>query len=214
MTDPPHGEFWADRVRRLKSQGFGDEVIRECEKWIPYPAAFREIVVAIRKEIRERRREKTDGLDLLEKLYEWAVIESFFDGIPWQRILSERILHSTAISCIKGIRSPYQEIGYRNLSLLNKTDVKWLVEALGEPSGHSTAKDANRDLWKQAVSAFRAAEAKDERHYWRAHGVDRSPRVSQAAAVFERAQKQGSGCLSVALAVLWTALILAGIVLG
>lgn len=168
-------EFWADKVKRFKQEGLSNEVIRESRKNIPYPAAFSEIAIAIRKDIRARRKQKTDTKNILRKLYKWAVIKDFFTEIEWNKIVTERILHSTARSCIKGIKAPYDTIGYKNLSLLNKTDVKWLVEAFGEPRSHSSARDANLELWQQAVETFRSTEEKDEQHLWQSFGFDGPP---------------------------------------
>jgi len=56
MNDSKKDEFWADKVQRLKKQGLSEEVIREARKYIPYPGAFKEIAIAIRKEIRTRRK--------------------------------------------------------------------------------------------------------------------------------------------------------------
>ncbi|MEX0726211.1 MAG: hypothetical protein WD065_08080 [Planctomycetaceae bacterium] len=174
-SDGRQHEFWAEKVRRLKRQGDSEEAICEAGKNIPYPGAFREIAVAIRKDIRARRKQKVEAKNLLLKLYRWAVIEDFFGQVNWSEIINERILHSTARSSVKGIKTTYQIIGYDNLAILNKTDVKWLVEEFGEPDCHSTAKDANPDLWHRAVEAFQAAAQRDEQHFWRSHGFDGPP---------------------------------------
>jgi hypothetical protein len=147
-----------------------DDVIRDSR--IPYPAAFREIAVAIREEIRARRKEKDDTTDLLSTLYQCAAIENFFSSIKWTEIVNEDILVPTARACIKGIKAPYQTIGYANLSLLKKTDVKWLVEAFGEPHGHSTARNVNPGLWQHAVKEFQVAAKRDEEQFYRSHGFD------------------------------------------
>lgn len=174
------GEFWFHKVGRLKSEGRSEDLVGECAANIPFPAAFREIARAIRKDVRDRRKKKADTRDLLALIYRWAVIENFFSGcrkgsltessagqtrIEWNRVNDEELIHSTAKLCIKGIETPYETIGYANLALLNKTDVKWLVEALGEPKSHSSAKEANLGLWHRAVKNFRVAAQEDERRF-------------------------------------------------
>ena len=115
--------------------------------------------------------------------------KDFFNRVEWSKIVNERILRSTARPFIKAISAPYKTVGYANLlvrmidghgaqsflPILKKTDVKWLIETFGEPDAHSTALDANPDLWHRAVEAFRAAAQRDEQHFWRAHGFDRPP---------------------------------------
>lgn len=174
-------EFWADKVKQSKQNGSSDEIIKAASKNIPLPAAFREIAIATRKDIRIRRKANLDTSDLLRKLYKWAVIENFFSDIQWNRILSDKILHSVSLSCIKGINTSYHQIGYKNLGLLNKTDLKWLVEAFGESEVHVTAQDANMVLWQKAVEAFSAAEQRDERHYWRSHGFEGPPVIHETS---------------------------------
>jgi len=161
MNDSKQDEFWADKVQRLKKQGLSEEVIKEARKYIPYPASFREIAIAIRKEIRTKRKEGVDTKNLLRKLHKWAVIENFFNYVDWGGIISERTIHSTAISSIKGIKAPYKTVGYEKLSFLKKTDIKWLIEAFGEPKQHTNAKEANPEIWRQGVEKFRIAREKD-----------------------------------------------------
>ena len=163
-------ESSGDKPRRPNREESSDDVIRAFR--IPVPAAFRNIAMAIRADIRARRKEKIDTTDLLAKLYQWAVIEDFFTQIEWNRISDHGILRSATRPFIKRIQAPYKTIGYANLYLLKKTDVKWLVEAFGEPEAHSTARDANLELWQEAVEAFRAAAVQDEQKFWRSRGFD------------------------------------------
>ena len=50
-----------------------------------------------------------------------------------------------------------------------------LVEAFGEPASHSTAQDANADLWQRAVEEFQAAAQRDEQHFWRSREFEGPP---------------------------------------
>jgi hypothetical protein len=132
--------------------------------------------------------------------------------LEWSKLVTDRILHSTAHSCIKGLKSPYETIGYKNLGLLNQTDVKWLVEAFGEPEAHRTAREVNPELWQRAVELFRQAEGKDEKHFWRSHGFNGPPEVekqSTSTLLTSSAQRspQGRGCLVVVLGIFFAALL-------
>lgn len=167
MNDSKQDEFWADKVYRLKKQGLSEEVIKEARKHIPYPASFSEIVIAIRKDIRAKRKEGEDTKRLLHELYKWAVIENFFNHVDWGWIISDRTIHLTAHSIIEEIKAPYKTVGYKELGLLKKTDVKWLIEAFGEPGQHTNAKEANPELYEQAVEKFRVAREKDEQQWQR-----------------------------------------------
>jgi len=167
MNNSKQDEFWADKVQRLKKQGLSEEVIKESSKRIPYPASFKEIAIAIRKDIRAKRKEGADTKILLSELHKWAVIENFFNHVDWGWITSDRTIHSTARSSIQGIKAPYKTVGYKELGLLKKTDIKWLIEAFGEPEQHTNAKEANPELYEQAIEKFRVAREKDEQEWQR-----------------------------------------------
>jgi hypothetical protein len=181
------GEFWADKVTRLRAEGHCIDAITESMKYIPFPAAFRGIYLALRKEIRTRRKLKQSSTDLLKELHKWAVIDNFFQGTNYNRIINENILHSTTLPFVSEIKTPYEIIGYKKLqkclingegkesfiSILKQTDVKWLIEAFGEPKSHNTAQNVNLELWKQAVNAFKAAEAEDELLFWSSSGFNK-----------------------------------------
>ena len=165
-------ENWVTEISRQKEEGSSTDVIRECRKRIPVPYAFTQIAIAIRKDIRARRKAKKNTKPLLLKLYHWAVVENFFDSVNWGSIINDRILFSTARPFVRGVKAPYETIGYHNLALLKKTDVKWLVEAFGEPVSHSSARDANLELWREAVEAFRLATIRDKKEFYGPDGYD------------------------------------------
>ena len=52
-------EFWADKVRRLKSEERFDEVLSICKNKLPFPAAFREVAFVLRRKIRIARKSNT-----------------------------------------------------------------------------------------------------------------------------------------------------------
>ena len=55
----------------------------------------------------------------------------------------------------------YSELGYRDLTLLNKTDVKWVVEAWGEPDCHTTLNALHRPVWEEYESRLIARRKKE-----------------------------------------------------
>jgi hypothetical protein len=48
---------------------------------------------------------------------------------------------------------PFKEIGYNKLKA-NKTDIKWFVEAWGEPVSHISAQDYHNEAWEAAVEKY------------------------------------------------------------
>jgi len=41
----------------------------------------------------------------------------------------------------------YDQLGYRKLRLVNKTDIKWMIEAWGEPKEHTTLNAMHKATW-------------------------------------------------------------------
>jgi hypothetical protein len=157
-----NSEFWNDKVQRFKKTDKTQELIGLCRKNIPLPASFREIAIAIRKQIRVCRKNKQDYEELLIELYNNAVQENFFMSVNWGQVINQEHMCSIAQPFIPRIKCPYEEIGYEFLKQLTVTDVKWIVGKWGEPKRHSNAKDVNGDLWVEANEAYRVGGEKEE----------------------------------------------------
>jgi hypothetical protein len=163
---------WADDVDELKRRGDLQKAVAQCSENFPFPYAFTNAAIIIRKQIRDRRKNEKDYEDLLEELYRTAVCENFFRFVKWTAILDNRLCSLTARPFVGRIAHPYPQIGYQNLELLNTTDKKWIVEKWGEPDCHNNAKVANQQLWQEAVEKFAAAAKKSLEELWRSHGFD------------------------------------------
>lgn len=50
---------------------------------------------------------------------------------------------------LKNLSFTYKELGYTQLELLNTTDIKWMTEAWGEPSAHTTLHEIHLDVWRE-----------------------------------------------------------------
>lgn len=168
-------EFWADRVNRLKKEGKNDEVLKICHPNIPLPAAFREIGIALRKLIRERRKEKHDYEDLLQDLYQNAVYENFFETTSWHQVLDMGSACSMAGSILPDIDCSYDTIGYKNLEALKATDIKWMLEKWGEPSQHTSAKNQNLAAWSKAKDEFTTTSKQQWKAIYKSAGLPQEP---------------------------------------
>ena len=149
------GEFWADRVKKLK----GEPVKRLslALENLPLPASFREAAIATRALIREKRKQKSDFDEELALLYWLAAINSF--SIPYSEVLQEpgyNVIESIPGKKLKGLPFTYKSLGYEKLELLNKTDVKWLVERWGESERHMTLHEMHNGLWREYESKLKS----------------------------------------------------------
>ena len=98
--------------------------------------------------ISEKRQIKANFEEELSFLYWLAAIDSF--SIPYSEKLKEpgyNIFESIPGERIRKLPFTYNQLGYNQLKLLNKTDIKWLVESWGEPSAHTTLHEMHKPVW-------------------------------------------------------------------
>jgi len=139
------GEFWADRIKKLRG-----EPVKRLEvalENMPLPASFSEASIATRALIRDKRKQGEAYDEELALLYWLAAINSF--SIPYSEVLKEpgyNVMESIPGKKLKGLPFSYKSLGYEKL-LLNKTDIKWLIENWGEPDTHTTLHEMHNDVW-------------------------------------------------------------------
>jgi hypothetical protein len=142
------GQFWADRIKEFRSEPAKRLSLALTN--LPLPAAFQEAAVAVRALIRAKRSVGQPFEEELSLLYWLAAMRSFMlEYAPRLREPGFNVVEAVPGSRLRSLRYSYAELGYRELSLLNKTDVKWLCEAWGEPASHSTLNALHGELWEE-----------------------------------------------------------------
>lgn len=142
------GEFWADEIKKYRSDPA--KRLRLALANLPLPAAFREAAVAVRALIRAKRKASEPIEEDLSLLYWLAAVRSFMlDYAPRLQEPGFNVVEAIPGERLRSLPYKYSELGYRELSLLNKTDVKWLTEVWGEPTSHSTLNDIHKELWAE-----------------------------------------------------------------
>ena len=142
------GLFWADRIRELHHEPI--QRLQLALENLPLPAAFREAAVAIRALIKDKLRKNSDFTDEIALIYWLAAVESF--GLPYSELLHEpgfNVLESIPGNVVKALPFSYQKLGYKHLSLLNKTDIKWCILYWGEPEQHTTLNALHTHVWQK-----------------------------------------------------------------
>lgn len=160
---------WVVEAKKLDEKGDLQGALAMYIDNYPLPGAFRDAMVTVRKNIREKRKIKENYGHLLDSLYKTAVCENFFSSVKCFDVIDIDLCTLTAKPFIDQISHPYDQVGYRELKLLNTTDIKWLVEQWGEPNRHSKAKAANKKLFKDAREKFATAAKKSQDDLFRAH---------------------------------------------
>lgn len=154
------GIFWADHIK--KYQKHPEARLAIAIHNLPLPAAFREAIIAIRALIRKQKKNSENCEDALALLYWLAVVDSF--RIPYSerlQIPGYNVFEIIPAYILKSLAFSYNEIGYLELSLINKTDAKWLVEQWGQPDLHTTLHNKYPGVWLEYENKYRQEQARD-----------------------------------------------------
>lgn len=147
-NDISSGDFWADKIKSFRGEPL--ERLKLALENLPLPAAFREAMIATRALIREKRKSNQEYEDQLALLYWLAAIDSF--SVDYSEELDGpgyNIIESIPGEILKGLPFNYETLGYEELKLVNSTDKKWITQAWGEPSGHTTLHELHKDVWQK-----------------------------------------------------------------
>jgi hypothetical protein len=170
-ADVQQGAFWADEIKQLH----GDPPAR-LEKAIanlPLPAAFREAAIATRAIIRTKRKRGENWDAELGLLYWLAAIDSF--RLDYSQRLQQpgfNVLEAIPAKTLFDLPFDYDTLGYKHLTLLNKTDVKWLTERWGEPSGHTTLNALHADTWRAYEDKAAERRNREDAAFMRSIGLE------------------------------------------
>lgn len=143
------GKFWADELKALK--GEPARRLQLAYANLPLPAAFDEAAVALRALIRGRRKNRENFEREIASLYWLAAISSFHR--PYSEVLKEpgyNVLESIPGHTVANLPFDYKTLGYRELALLKKTDIRWITELWGEPEAHTTLNALHHAVWAGA----------------------------------------------------------------
>lgn len=166
-----HGKFFKQGSDRAISwlEPFVPLTLAKKLKWKPDeanwgPWQFAALAREIRALIRQRRKEKVPHLDLLQALYGANVLASFLTALTYDHLRARALAAYLAGSEVSGVKCDYTSIGYKYVEGLGVTDVKWLVEAFGEPQSHLSAHKMFPALHERAISRYLWGELRRLNH--------------------------------------------------
>ena len=163
-------EFWTDTIKRLKKTSQNREIVAVSKENLPLPEAFSEMAIALRKQIRGKRKGKEPHNDLLKQLYHAAVWQNFFADIDACCLLEQADSCRVAGQSIPRVKCDYNLIGYEHLDMLGVNDVKWMVAAWGEPKHHNMARTINLELYEQTAARYKLEKEREQRSAGRLFG--------------------------------------------
>ncbi len=117
--------------------------LQSAQEWGPHGASA--IAKELRAVIREKRKAKEPQQELLQALYGACMVADLVKSVAFEGTQPHYMARFVDIKELQPVKLDYGAMGYQCLESLLKTDVKWLVEAFGEPAEHQSF-DA---LWPQ-----------------------------------------------------------------
>jgi len=145
---PASPDQWLVRSRECLAQGDFEAALELCNSALPQMGAFRQSCVVLRAQIRDLKKKRQSYTGALEQLYLLAAQADFFHGkTPNTKTLPANTIKQIDYSAWKSLSSPYAVLGFEHVSLLTKTDAKWLVQQWGEPDSHSFMRELHLAQW-------------------------------------------------------------------
>jgi hypothetical protein len=117
---------------------------------LPAPGAFRAAAIALRALIRERRDKRESFEDELTLLYWLAAVWSFAKHeLITYSAETANLLQIVPAKVFKTLPFAYEDLGYRELDLLTKTDARLLTDVWGVPKTHQTLCQMYPDVFEK-----------------------------------------------------------------
>jgi DNA polymerase III subunit epsilon len=118
------------------------------------PSGADAIAKGLRTIIRERRKAKQQYKDLLEALYGICVIADLSASLEFEGTRPHYMARFVDINELLPTQLDFKTIDYQYIESLSKTDVKWLVETFGEPTGHQSFDTLWPHIRRNAVARY------------------------------------------------------------
>lgn len=146
------------------------ERLKNAKKSFPLPAAYRDALICMRKIIRAKKKAKEPYKKELKQLYRFACEYNFFESYPYLENVGEpsinlaEVIKKTEFSSLK---MPYNEIGYKHIPELKKTDIKWLIAEFGEPANHTTVSQYHINYLKKMEGLLKEKRKREREQLWK-----------------------------------------------
>jgi hypothetical protein len=141
--------FWADEIKKYRD--IPNKRLDYALKNLPYPAAFREAMIALRVITKNKIKTNADINDEEYKfLYRIGVVNSMC--IPYSYTLEQpgfNVMERIPGALLFSLPIPYKEIGYEKIPLFNKTDCKMFIKLWGIPETHFSMNEYYNSIWKK-----------------------------------------------------------------
>jgi len=148
---------WQDQVAAAKDAGDFELAYAVCRQQFPLWSAFNQACICIRTQIKSANLPKEATEKLLERLYRTAALgELLHDKSEHAESFKLHQLRGIDLSALEQLELPYKDIGYAQLRLIRKSDVKLMLSAWGRPDAHLLPRQFHSQWWESQVGGLRA----------------------------------------------------------
>jgi len=148
-------QSWQDQVAYLKRHNQLTQALAVCEAEYPLWGAYSQACIVIRALLKEAQDDADNLQPIAEKLYQVATqAELLHEKTPDLPPLSTNQLKKLMLEQLTDFDMPYQKIGYTQLRLLKKTDIKLLTQLWGEPHNHVSPRAHCQAQWQPLIDSL------------------------------------------------------------
>ncbi len=172
-TDPPPlkttDQWWEEEAHKHRVRDSSDRAYAWLLPFMPLeiakleplqkalqrgPHSASELAKALRTLIREKRKAKQPYSDLLLALYGVSAMADLSASLVFEGIQAHYMARFVSLPELQTIQCDYATMGYQCSKSLSKTDIKWLVEELGEPSEHQAINAVFPQIQRNAIGRY------------------------------------------------------------
>lgn len=129
----------------------------------------------LRAIIREKRKSKEPHPDLLRALYGACVAADVAESVAFEGMPAHWMARFVDINEFQQVNLDYRVLGYQLIESLSKTDVKWLVEAFGEPAEHQSFDALWPTVRRNAIARYCWKELRSKNASCKSLGLPQQP---------------------------------------
>ncbi len=146
-------DSWLDQIAELKKLDRLDDALRICQEQLPLWSAYQQASLILRARIKHLAQYGEDVNTELKGLYNLAAQASFLhDRVKGLPNLPLSQLKQVDLDEIAGLQMPYERIGFNELRLIKKTDIKLLLDNWGKPKAHIKPRELHSETWKSLIA--------------------------------------------------------------
>ena len=145
---------WIERVAKLKKLGKLNGALAVCENAYPLWSAYQQAALVLRAQIKALQKQDEPIDDALTNLYRLAAVAAFLhDRVKGLPDLTLNQLKLLDLDQLQSLDMPYSSIGYLELRLIKKTDIKLLLDKWGKPESHLNPRQFNSSSWVKIATS-------------------------------------------------------------